>query len=129
MSPLVATYLLYFLATGYITIVVGHRLYSHGRPFLVEIFLQNAPLADAINHLLLVGYYLTNGAFIAQTLMCHVEVAGWSDVVPVLSEKLGWVMMVLAGMHFFNLAVLLAVRQRIWDTPTDLKFEVESPRT
>ena len=122
MTPLVAAYLLYFLATGYITVVVGGKLHTYGRTFLLEVFLRNAPLADAVNHLLLVGYYLTNAAFVAHTLTCHADVENWSDVVPTLSEKLGWVMMILSAMHFFNLAVLAAVRRRIWDTPTELQF-------
>ncbi|MCY2968888.1 MAG: hypothetical protein NT069_35555, partial [Planctomycetota bacterium] len=117
MTPLSATYLAYLAVSAYITIVVGHQLHKHGRPFLLEVFMRNATQADAVNHLLLVGYYLTNAALVTQTMTCHVEVSTWDDVLPVLSSKLGWVMLVLAGMHFFNLAVLFGVRQRIWNTP------------
>ncbi|MBS0266403.1 MAG: hypothetical protein JSS02_31015 [Planctomycetes bacterium] len=126
MTPLMTTYLVFLLISAYVTIVVGHRLHHDGRPFLMQVFLGKAVLADAVNHLLLVGYYLVNIAFTSQILTCHAEVHGWSDVLPVLSSKIGFALLVLGGMHFQNLIVLLAVRNYIWKRPTDLTDFIET---
>ena len=126
MTPLIATYILFLLISAYVTIVVGHRLHTDGRPFLMQVFLGKTVLADSINHLLLVGYYLANIAFISRILTCHAEVHGWNDVLPVLSAKIGFALLVLGGMHFFNLVVLMAVRNHIWKTPTELVDFVET---
>jgi hypothetical protein len=120
MTPLMTTYVLFLLISAYVTIVVGHRLHTDGRPFLIQVFLGKTVLADAVNHLLLVGYYLVNMAFLLQILTCHAEVHGWADVVPVLSSKIGFALLVLGCMHFFNLAVLMGVQNHIWKTPTEL---------
>lgn len=110
MNPLVTTYVVYLAIAAYVTIVVGYNLHKHGRPFLIDIFSGNSRLADSINHLLLVGYYLTNGILVTQTLTCHVEVTVWGDLVRVLGEKIGFMLLVLAGMHSFNLIVLHVVQ-------------------
>jgi len=115
-----ATYLLYLAISAYITLIVGRRLHTLGRPFLMEVFLRNTHRVDAVNNLLLVGYYLTNTAFVLQTLTCHAVVHDWTEVPLVVSSKIGFVMMVLGGMHFFNVAVLLKIRTWIWNRPTEL---------
>lgn len=128
MTPLMATYLLYLAISGYITVIVGRRLHTLGRPFLMEVFLRNVRRVDAVNNLLLVGYYLTNTAFVLQTLTCHAVVPSWADVPLVVSSKIGFVMMVLGGMHFFNVAALVRIRAWIWNRPTELtEFPGDDP--
>ncbi|MGN6509013.1 MAG: hypothetical protein ACTHLD_06090, partial [Chitinophaga sp.] len=53
-------YLIYFVITGFITIWVGRRFYRNGRLFILALMRQDEALTDAINRILLIGYYLLN---------------------------------------------------------------------
>src|SRR3712207_7694262 len=43
-----------------LTVWVARTLYRNGRVFLVEAFRGNEAVADSVNHLLVVGFYLIN---------------------------------------------------------------------
>lgn len=111
MTFLAIVYLLYLSASVLITVLVGYVLHRHGRPFLIDVFWGNTRTADAVNHLLLVGFYLTNIAFVLFQLYSRIDVEGWQSSVELLSAKLGLATTLLGIMHFFNVFVLLQVRQ------------------
>src|ERR1700720_4542386 len=52
------TYLAYLAISLALTIWVARTLHKNGRIFLVDSFLGNEPLADSVNHLLVVGFFL-----------------------------------------------------------------------
>ncbi len=56
----IVSYLIYIPVTVAITIWVASTLFKNGRVFLVDIFHGNDLLADSVNKLLLVGFYLIN---------------------------------------------------------------------
>ncbi|MEY2600221.1 MAG: hypothetical protein RLZZ142_2480, partial [Verrucomicrobiota bacterium] len=111
MNYTVATYLLYLLISVPLAVAVGKTLHANGRIFLVDIFAQNEPLADSVNHLLLVGFYLINGGFITNTLKTGETIQNVQGLVEVLSGKIGVVLLVLGAMHFFNLHVFSRLRR------------------
>lgn len=111
MNYTVATYLLYLLISVPLAVAVGKTLHANGRIFLVDIFAQNEPLADSVNHLLLVGFYLINGGFITNTLKTGETIQNVQGLVEVLSGKIGVVLLVLGAMHFFNLYVFSRLRR------------------
>ncbi len=107
----VAAYLAYFLCSIFITVWVGRSLHTNGRFFLVDAFHGNEALADSVNHLLLVGFYLINiGAMLLflRTTATPVDIKG---VIELLSNKMGWVLLVLGFMHFLNLRTLSKMRK------------------
>ena len=57
---MVWTYLAYLAISIGLTVWVAHTLHKNGRIFLVDSFLGNEKLADSVNHLLVVGFYLIN---------------------------------------------------------------------
>jgi hypothetical protein len=59
-GPAIWTYLAYLLISVALTVWVARTLHRNGRIFLVDSFLGNEPLADSVNHLLVVGFYLIN---------------------------------------------------------------------
>ena len=61
----IATYLLYLVISIGLTIWVAHTLHKNGRIFLVDVFHGNEPLADSVNHLLVVGFYLINLGYVS----------------------------------------------------------------
>ena len=56
-------YGIYFVVAILITVWVGRTLFRSGRPFLVDAFQGRQEMADSVNHLLIVGFYLVNIGF------------------------------------------------------------------
>jgi hypothetical protein len=111
-SITVYTYLLYLVISVALTVWVARTLFKNGRIFLVDVFRGNAELADSVNHLLVVGFYLINLGYVTLALRMGYEVASLQVSIEALSEKIGFVLLVLGGMHFFNLYVFSRMRRR-----------------
>ncbi len=107
---LVQTYALYVFISLAMTIWVGHTLHKNGRVFLIENFKGNAALADSINHLLLVGFYLINFGFISLALRYGTKPDDYGAMIEFLSTKIGLVIIILGIMHFTNMIVLVKFR-------------------
>lgn len=112
MNETVLTYGLYLVIAITLTIWVARTLHKSGRIFLVECFHGNEELADSVNHLLVVGFYLINIGFVSLYLKTTEDVLGARGVFEALSGKMGIVLLVLGGMHFFNLVVFTKMRKR-----------------
>ena len=119
MTFLTATYLAYLAASAFITVYVARTLHRCGRPFLVDVFHGNETLADAVNRLLVVGFYLVNIAFVAFNLKAGLAVHTVLEAGELLSAKLGLVLLTLGVMHFGNLVILTRVRcwKDAWHAP------------
>ena len=112
MTTLVTTYFAYLTISVSLTIWVARTLHKNGRIFLVDSFHGNEPLADSVNHLLVVGFYLINIGYIALALKEGIAPADLREVFEAISRKIGVVMLVLGGMHFFNIFVFSKMRRR-----------------
>ena len=112
MNATVTTYGLYLLIALPLTVWVARTLFRNGRIFLVDCFHGNEALADSVNQLLRMGFYLINFGFVALYLKLADEVQEVRGVFEALSGKLGVVLLVLGGMHFFNLLVFTKLRKR-----------------
>ena len=112
MSFTVYTYLLYLGISVALTVWVARTLFKNGRIFLVDVFRGNAELADSVNNLLVVGFYLINLGYVTLALRMGYEVATLQASIEALSEKVGFVLLVLGFMHFFNLYVFSRMRRR-----------------
>lgn len=106
------TYLVYLAVSVALTIWVARTLHKNGRVFLVDSFLGNEPLADSVNHLLVVGFYLVNIGFVTLALKYGDKAGDAQSALEVLSTKLGLVLVVLGILHFFNLFVFSKLRRR-----------------
>ncbi len=95
-----------------LTIWVARTLHSSGRVFLVDAFHGNAELADSVNHLLVVGFYLINVGYIALALTTTSPMATVRQIIELESVKIGVVLLILGGMHFFNILVFAKMRNR-----------------
>jgi hypothetical protein len=108
---MVITYTLYLILSLAITFWVGHLLFTNGRVFLIGIFEGNVSLADSVNRLMIVGYYLVNAAFVTLTLKTADRAIDLASSIEILSSKVGLVMLVLGIWHFFNLFAFSCVRR------------------
>jgi hypothetical protein len=86
-------------------------LHKRGGIFLVDAFHGNAQLADSVNHLLVVGFYLINIGFVSLALKTPAVINNSRSAIELLSDKMGMVLLILGGMHFFNLYVFSRIRQ------------------
>jgi hypothetical protein len=112
MNIVVSTYLVYLAISIALTIWVAHTLHKHGRIFLVDVFHGNEALADSVNHLLVVGFYLINFGYVSLALKLGYDITSAQQGIEALSVKIGMVLIVLGGMHFFNLFVFSRMRKR-----------------
>jgi hypothetical protein len=107
---MIATYLVYLALSLGITYWVGHTLHRNGRVFLVENFEGQEALADSINHLLLVGFYLVNFGFVSLALRYGTKPTDLVGAFEFLSTKVGLVVVILGFMHFTNMRLLVRYR-------------------
>ena len=112
MNYVVGTYAFYLLISVSLTIWVARTLHKNGRFFLVDAFHGNEPLADSINHLLVVGFYLINIGYVSLALKYGDKAQDLQGLLEALSTKVGAVLLILGAMHFFNLYVFSKMRKR-----------------
>jgi hypothetical protein len=112
MTPIVWTYIVYIALSIPLTIWVAQTLHKNGRVFLIDSFRGNERLADSVNHLLVVGFYLINIGYVALALKERIAPTDVREVFETISRKIGVVMLVLGGMHFFNILVFSKMRRR-----------------
>ncbi len=111
MDYLVATYLVYTAAALTLTGVLARTLFRHGKVFLDKVFEEQEGLADAVNHLLVVGFYMLNLGYAlvifrtndADTVLAATEI---------LVNNLGVLLVSLGVIHFVNIAVFWKLRSR-----------------
>ena len=106
------TYGIYLLLSVGLTIWVAQTLFKNGRVFLVDAFHGNEKLADSVNHLLVVGFYLINIGYVSLALKYGDPASNLQQVFESVSTKVGIVLLVLGAMHFLNLSIFTRMRKR-----------------
>ncbi len=109
---IVQTHAAYLLISIALTVWVARTLHKNGRVFLIESFGGQATLADSVNQLLVVGFYLINIGFVVFALKESRRPQDLAETIEALSTKVGLVLLVLGFMHFFNLLVFSRLRKR-----------------
>ena len=112
MSYILVSYSIYLVLTCILTIWVARTLFRNGKVFLIDIFHGNADLANAVNNLLLVGFYLVNIGYAVYTLSIDYDIFSTRRLIEELSVKVGAIILILGGMHFFNMLVFYKLRKR-----------------
>ena len=100
------------IAVGF-TVWVARSLSSNGEVFLVECFGHDEVLAKSTNHLLVVGFYLMNLGFIFLALQFGDAPQTVPDTIVFLSSKVGLAVLVLGGMHFFNMHAIATFGRKV----------------
>jgi hypothetical protein len=112
MNYIILTYIAYLLLTISITIWVATTLFRNGKIFLIDIFHGNKELANSVNNLLLTGFYLINIGYAIYTLQVTNSITNMQLVIEELSIKIGLIILILGGMHFFNLYIFFKLRKK-----------------
>ncbi|MGA5431090.1 hypothetical protein [Streptomyces koyangensis] len=112
MDLTVVSYAVYLVVSIALTIWVARTLSRNGRLFIADVLHGDERLADAVNHLLVVGFYLVNLGFVALYLRGGDGIASTAALFEELSAKLGVVLLVLGVLHLGNVWVLSKIRRR-----------------
>src|SRR5436190_6796875 len=103
MNWLLLTYVVYLAISVALTVWVARTLHRNGRIFLVDAFHGNEALADSVNHLLVVGFYLINIGYVTLALKFSHMPVDMQTAIELLSTKIGLLLLVLGGMHLMNM--------------------------
>lgn len=111
MSDTFTAYLVYLAVTVPLVVYVARTLHRHGSIFLREVFHGNDSLASAVNHLLVVGFYLLNLGYVSLFLRTGETVIGGEGILELVSKKVGTVAIVLGVVHLANVWVFNTLRK------------------
>ena len=98
-------YLCYLVISIGLTIWVARTLSRNGLVFLTDVF-EDTRLANAVNSLLVVGFYLLNLGYVTFAMKYGGALDTTSQAMEELSKKVGLVLLVLGALHFFNVFAL-----------------------
>lgn len=106
-------YLLYFICTYIVTVRAGWIFYRNGRVYILQLTGGNETLTDAINKLLLTGYYLLNLGYAAVAIRSWTDILTLEQLIVSVVSLMAKIMLLLAIIHFFNLlSIYLVSRYR-----------------
>ena len=105
-------YIVYLIITYLITVNVGFIFYRNGRLYILRLLHNDEKLTDFINRILLTGYYLLNLGYAALMIRSWKTIHTWTELVESTGAKTGKIMLTLALIHFFNMAVILLISHR-----------------
>ena len=112
MNYIASYHIIYLLISVAVTVWVARTLHKHGRIFLVDAFHGNENLADSVNHLLVVGFYLVNIGFVTLAVKYGTRPVDLPELLEAVCSKEGVVLLILGAMHFFNIYVFSQMRRR-----------------
>ncbi len=102
----------YLVISAALTIWVARTLFRSGRRFLIDAFKGDVALADSVNRLLVVGFYLVNIGYVALALKLDTAPTSVPALIESLSAKIGLVALVVGAMHYANMALFARIRMR-----------------
>ncbi len=108
---LVPVYIAYAVITLTLTIWLARTLFKNGAVFLEDVFKDTPKMAEAVNRLLVVGFYLMNLGY-AALLMKASGATTAVQAAEVLAWKLGGLLISLGVMHFTNMYLFYRIRRR-----------------
>lgn len=128
---LVPVYVAYALMSVGLTVWLARTLFRNGAVFLRDVFADSPQMADAVNRLLVVGFYLFNLGY-ACLLLKSPAAATVVQAIEVLAHKMGWLLVSLGVMHFANMYLFHRIRRRAQldalPAPVAPSYRLESAR-
>ena len=104
-------YSVYAVVSIGLTVWLARTLFRNGAIFLRDVFKDNTDLAQAVNRLLVVGFYLFNLGYACLLLRAD-PAPTTTAAIETLASKLGALLLSLAAMHFFNMYLFHRIRRR-----------------
>ena len=102
----ISAYIIFLSLMIFIIGYVGRYFYTNGRVFIISLMNDNLELADQINKLLLIAYYLFNIGYACLTLKYWQRVSNIETLFSSLSINMGVLILILAFTHYLNMLVI-----------------------
>ncbi len=96
-------HIIYVLISSFICVYVGKQCHVYGRRFICHIIHGDEHLADAINNLFLVGYYLINIGYIVFVLHDWQAHHSLDQSLVQSAHFISRILIILSAMHYLNL--------------------------
>jgi hypothetical protein len=110
-SNAIVVYAVYVVIATTLTAWLARTLFRSGVAFLHDVFAEREELADAVNRLLVVGFYMLNLGYALYILRAARGLDAF-EAVQFLVNRLAILLVTLAGMHFLNVFVFWRIRSR-----------------
>ena len=111
MNPLIVIYVVYGMAAIGLTVWLAKTLFSNGAVFLEGVFKDNHELAEALNRLLVTGFYMLNLGYAFLIFKTNARPVGAVDSIELLVNKMGVLLVSLGLIHFLNMIVFWRLRK------------------
>src|SRR5689334_20085486 len=108
---LLPVYAVYGATAVGLTAWLAATLFKNGRLFLRDVFDERPELGDAVNHLLVVGFFMLNLGY-ALLILRPEGTQTTEAAVQLLVNRLGLLLVSLGLIHFVNMAVFWRIRRR-----------------
>ena len=105
----IAVYAVYIVVAVGLTAWLARTLFRHGTAFLHDVFADKPELADAVNRLLVVGFYMLNLGYALYILRASRGLDAFAAI-QFLVNRLALLLVTLAGLHFVNVFVFWRIR-------------------
>ena len=102
----ISAYITFMALMVFIIVYVGRYFYTHGRVFIIALLKGNVSLADSINRLLLVGYYLLNIGYTFLRLRQWTKISTVEAWCSSLALNMGTLTLILALLHYGNMLAI-----------------------
>lgn len=99
-------YILYLVITFIITVWAGLLFYRNGRVYILTLLKNDGHLTDAINKMLLTGYYLLNLGYAAVMIAFWKTITSYTEMITTVAGMTSRIMLTLAAIHFLNMLVI-----------------------
>ena len=107
----IVVYAIYVAVAVGLTVWLARTLFRSGTAFLHDVFVDKPELAEAVNRLLVVGFYMLNLGYALYILRASRGLDGF-EAVQFLVNRLALLLVSLAGLHFVNVVVFWRIRAR-----------------
>lgn len=108
---LTGIYAIYTATAIGLTAWLAHTLSANGRVFLRDVFPDRHDLADAVNRLLVVGFYMLNLGYAFLIFRTDRRPKESIDATEMLITKLGVLLVSLGVIHFINMFIFWKMRK------------------
>jgi hypothetical protein len=113
---LIFIYVIYGITAVAVVVWLARTLFRNGVVFLEDVFEHRPGMADSVNRLLVIGFYMLNLGY-ALLLLPGERPADAIETVEVLITKLGILLVSLGLIHFINMLVFWRIRSHRTDGP------------
>jgi hypothetical protein len=100
-------YLVFLAVIFFVTFQIGWKFYKNGEVYIRMLMPEDPHLVQSINKLLLVGYYLLNLGYASISISSWPQITSEFELLSYLSDHVGFIILMLALIHYFNLVWLL----------------------